>query len=72
MLQDMLKIYFYFIQKVGDIYKVSAGCLKAWCCPDSTDCFRVPFPEGATPEDKVLLLAAIIFIDFKYFEINKD
>jgi hypothetical protein len=45
--------------------------MNACFASDSTDCFRIPFPEGATPEDKALLLASIIFIDFRFFEINR-
>ncbi|KAM3136666.1 hypothetical protein pb186bvf_011302 [Paramecium bursaria] len=57
-------------QKVGELWKRSAGCIKQ--CLDSTDNFEIQFPPNATGSDKALLMASAIFIDYMYFEINKD
>jgi hypothetical protein len=50
------------------MWKVSAGCFKAWV--SDADCFKIAFPSNATPEDKALLVAATILIDYRYFEEN--
>lgn len=33
-----------------------------------TDNFCCIFPNKASPEEKALLLASVLFIDFRYFE----
>jgi hypothetical protein len=49
------------------IMKVGTGnCLKN--AISDADNFRVPFPPGATPNEKSLLLAAVLMIDFMQFE----
>ena len=52
------------------MWKVSAGCFRA--CVSDADCFKVAFPPNASPEDKALILAATVFIDYRYFEKNND
>jgi hypothetical protein len=52
------------------MWKVSAGCFKAFV--SDSDCFKVAFPKNASPEDKALIMAATIFIDYRYFEENKN
>lgn len=59
-----------FLKPLCDMWKVSAGCCKA--CVSDADCFKVPFPQNASPEDKALILAATIFIDYRYFEENDN
>jgi hypothetical protein len=47
--------------------KRSAGFLAALCGLEMSN-FTVLFPRDAEPEDKALLLAATIFLDYRYFE----
>lgn len=54
---------------VSHLLKKSSGCLKS--CIGDSDNFSLGFPLRATPEDKTLLMAAALFLDFMYFE-NKD
>jgi len=51
---------------VGEIYKIYNGVIKEYLT--DTDNFCCVFPEASTPESKALLLAAVLFIDFRYFE----
>jgi hypothetical protein len=53
-------------EKVGSLQKRTAGCLKS--AISDTANFATFFPANATPNDKALLLAAIIMLDFSYFE----
>lgn len=48
------------------ITKRTAGCLKQ-CASDISN-FGVSFPLNANPEDKVLIMAATLFLDYNYFE----
>jgi len=52
--------------KVGSLQKRTAGCVKSMV--SDTANFATFFPAGATSNDKALLLAAIIMLDFTYFE----
>jgi len=54
-------------QPVGEIYKLYSGVMKELFT--DTDNFCCIFPEMATPEHKALLLASVLFIDFRYFEV---
>jgi len=57
-------------ENVSTIQKRSPGCLKA--SMSDADNFSVFFPPKATKEDKALLMAAVIFLDFRYFEENPN
>ena len=46
--------------------KKTAGCAAA--AFSDADNFSIVFPEQTTPEDRVLLMNSIIFMDFCYFE----
>lgn len=50
--------------------KKSAGCFAAYI-GDDADNFSCLFPPGCTPEGKALILAATIFLDYRYFEDKK-
>jgi len=52
--------------KVSTLTKKTAGCLQSQLTSASN--FTVMFPPKSTKEDRVLLLAAAIFLDFRYFE----
>ncbi|CAD8162825.1 unnamed protein product [Paramecium pentaurelia] len=54
-------------QKISELWKESAGFCNALCNVDATN-FRLMFPQQSTSRQKVLLLAAALFIDFNYFE----
>jgi hypothetical protein len=54
-------------QPVGEIYKIYSGVMKELFT--DTDNFCCVFPPTATPEHKALLLASVLFIDFRYFEV---
>mmetsp|Transcript_30875 Transcript_30875/g.28062 ORF Transcript_30875/g.28062 Transcript_30875/m.28062 type:complete len:98 (+) Transcript_30875:632-925(+) len=53
-------------EPVGEIFKIYSGVMKEMFT--DTDNFCCVFPERASPEDKALLLASVLFIDFRYFE----
>jgi len=55
---------------VSDLKKKSPGCLMA--AISDADNFSVNFPPKATKEDKALIMAAVIFLDFRYFEENPN
>ena len=50
------------------LMKKSPGCLKA--AISDADNFSLIFPHKATSEERALLMAAVIMIDFMYFEEN--
>jgi hypothetical protein len=51
---------------ISNIKKKSPGCLKA--AFSDADNFAIHFPKGATSEDKALIMAATLFMDYRYFE----
>jgi len=51
---------------VGSLGKRTAGCAASMV--SDTANFETFFPSGATEAEKALLLAAIIMLDFHYFE----
>jgi len=51
---------------VASIRKKSPGCLAAMV--SDADNFPVHFPSGSTKEDKALIMCAVLFLDFRYFE----
>jgi len=57
-------------ENVSTLQKRSAGCFKA--AISDADNFSVFFPPKATKEDKALLMAAVLFLDFRYFEENPN
>ena len=54
----------------GRLQKRSAGCLKA--AISDADNFSLVFPTQATREERALLMAAVIMLDFMYFEENPN
>lgn len=52
--------------RLGNLDKKSPGCVKA--SVSDADNFSMFFPTGASLEDKALLLASILFLDYMYFE----
>jgi hypothetical protein len=53
---------------MGTLEKRSPGCLKASIA--DTDNFSLRFPDSISPTDKALLMSAVLFLDFRYFEEN--
>jgi len=51
---------------VSTIQKRSPGCLKAMM--SDADNFSINFPANATKEDKALIMSAVLFLDYRYFE----
>jgi hypothetical protein len=51
---------------VAGVQKRSPGCLKAMI--SDADNFAVHFPAACTKEDKALIMCAVLFLDFRYFE----
>jgi hypothetical protein len=51
---------------ISTLQKRSPGCAKAML--SDADNFAVNFPANATKEDKALIMASVIFLDFRYFE----
>eukprot|EP01016_Furgasonia_blochmanni_P008246 TRINITY_DN13323_c0_g2_i2.p1 TRINITY_DN13323_c0_g2~~TRINITY_DN13323_c0_g2_i2.p1 ORF type:complete len:339 (-),score=40.71 TRINITY_DN13323_c0_g2_i2:89-1045(-) len=53
-------------KELGRLDRLQPGCLKA--LTSTADNFALPYPEDATPEDRALLMAAVIFLDYRFFE----
>jgi len=51
---------------ISTLQKRSPGCVKA--ALSDADNFAVHFPANASKEDKALIMCAVIFLDFRYFE----
>ena len=51
---------------VSTLEKRNPGCFRA--CYTNSDDFSLVFPAGISTEDKALLLAAALFVDYRYFE----
>lgn len=52
-------------QPVGNIHKEYKGCRTF---VGDVDDFKITFPIEATPEEKVLIIGAVIMMDFLYYE----
>jgi hypothetical protein len=52
--------------KIGTFMKKNPGCEKSTFT--DADNFSMIFPSDATPENRALLLGALILLDFTYFE----
>ncbi len=48
--------------------KVSPDCMAA--CRGDEDSFHLEFPENCDPSQRALLMASVLFLDFKFFEEN--
>lgn len=55
--------------KLGEFQKRSPGCAKA--ALSDADNFSLLFPSNASPEERALLTAGLILMDFTYFEEKK-
>ena len=42
------------------------------CSGDQGDSFRIVFPQGTTAENKALLMAAAVFLDYIFFEKGSE
>jgi len=51
---------------ISGIQKKSPGCLAAMV--SDADNFSVHFPANASKEDKALIMATVLFLDYRYFE----
>jgi len=51
---------------LSKLVKTSPGCAKAMM--GDADNFSLDFPSGASVKDKALLMSAVIFLDYAYFE----
>ncbi len=51
---------------LSSLQKKSQGCLKA--AMSDSDNFALNFPKSCTLADKALLMSAVLFVDFRYFE----
>ena len=56
---------------VGDIFKKVPGCCKFFFASD-VDNYKINFQGVQKPEHKALLMALSIFIDFRYFNDNRN
>ena len=57
-------------QKVAQLTKKPTGFCKA--AVSEVSYFAVEFPQNATKEERALLMASAIMLDFQYFEENDD
>ena len=53
----------------GRVAKIFGGCSEMMTGMNK---FRIAFPAGATPEQKKALLGCTMFIDYNYFEREKN
>ena len=51
---------------IGTFQKKKAGCIKS--ALTDADNFSMIFPPNSTPEERAVLTAAIILMDYSYFE----
>lgn len=56
---------------VAHISKKVPGCF-AWCCAPDLDNYHVTFDQVQDVNWKALLLAFTIFLDFRYFNVNRN
>jgi len=56
---------------VAHVKKRVPSCL-AWCCAPDLDNYHVTFDQVQHPQWKAILLAFTIFLDFRYFNVNKN
>lgn len=56
--------------QVAKLQKRTAGCLKS--AISDADQFSLMFPQNASNEDRALLVAGVIMLDFRYFEQNPN
>ncbi|CAD8083167.1 unnamed protein product [Paramecium primaurelia] len=69
------KVDFTIKLPTGEVVAPMLKQVKTWCNSDSTsytDNISVMFPLKASKEDKALILAATIMIEFMYFERGQD
>ena len=52
--------------KIGTFQKKNAGCMKS--AITDADNFSMIFPSDASAENRALLMASLILMDFTYFE----
>ena len=57
-------------QKVAQLTKKPTSCVKA--AVSEVSYFAVEFPQNTTKEERALLMASAIMLDFQYFEENDD
>ena len=55
---------------VANIEKKSPGCIAAMVT--DMDNFAVHFPKNCSKEDRALIMSSVLFLDFRYFEENKE
>lgn len=58
-------------EKVGELSKKVPGCCKFLFASD-VDNYKVDFDKVEKPELKAMLMALVIFIDFRYFSDNRN
>lgn len=56
-------------ETVSTLEKRTRGCIATWLGSDADE-FSLTFPPNATKEEKALLMAAVLLLDFSYFENN--
>eukprot|EP00929_Paragymnodinium_shiwhaense_P119390 TRINITY_DN91287_c0_g1_i1.p1 TRINITY_DN91287_c0_g1~~TRINITY_DN91287_c0_g1_i1.p1 ORF type:complete len:283 (+),score=61.95 TRINITY_DN91287_c0_g1_i1:85-933(+) len=56
---------------VAKVWKKVPGCMT-WCFAPDVDNYHVEFEQVANPQWKAILLAFTIFMDFRYFNINRN
>ena len=56
--------------KVGEMKKVWGGCAKELL--SNADSYSVSFPKKQTWEQRALLLACVLFVDYRYFEEREE
>jgi len=55
----------------GNIERKGRSLLETFVDSDA-DCFDVNFPKTASPQEKLLIIATVLMLDFRYFEDNGD
>lgn len=59
---------FHMKHKVGLIRKIAGDAIKEMFT--DADSFEIVFPDESTPEEKLLLIGAVLMIDYRFYEEN--
>jgi len=55
---------------ISSLQKRTAGCVQS--AVSDADNFALNFPPNSTLVDKALLMSAVLFLDFRHFEVNQN
>jgi hypothetical protein len=59
-----------YANRQGSIQRKFNGCMKS--IATDADNFEITFPQDASPEDKLMMIATALMIDFRYYNEDPD